>query len=141
VLSAFKGLTAHDPEPALALMAEDVHYTFEGEHALGGQRVTRMGVRKWFGRLFRLSPGAFAIRSVEVSGWPWSTRVVTTFDHYVEPPNGGTPYWGAGIQIAQLEWGSAKTIRTYVDTKKLSATLDAMALAGIDEAVAPPILE
>ena len=42
VLRAFRGLTAHDPAPALATMANDVHYTFEGEgHALAGTRVTR----------------------------------------------------------------------------------------------------
>jgi ketosteroid isomerase-like protein len=89
ILNAFRGLTNHDAAPALAIMAEDVQYTFEGEHALGGTRVTRRGVERWFGRLFRLLPGPFVIRSVEVTGWPWSTRVVTTFEHQVSPPEGG----------------------------------------------------
>lgn len=140
VLDAFRGLTAHDPEPALALMADDVRYTFEGEHALGGTRVTKTGVRKWFDRLLRLSPGAFVIRSVEVSGWPWSTRVVTTFEHYVAPP-GEEPYWGPGVQIADLEWGAARKIRTYVDTGRLQHALGALHASGIEEAHAAPILE
>jgi hypothetical protein len=140
VLRAFRGLTAHDPEPALALMAEDVHYTFEGEHALGGTRVTRAGVRTWFGRLFRLSPGAFVIHSVEIMGWPWSTRVLTTFDHWVEPPD-EPPYWGHGIQIVDLEWGAAKRIRTMVDTARLARTLQAMRATGVVEATAAPILD
>lgn len=140
VLGAFRGLTAHDPEPVLALMADDVRYTFEGDHALGGTRVTRRGVRTWFGRLLRLSPGAFSITSIEVTGWPWSSRVVTTFDHWVEPPD-GPPYWGPGIQVAELEWGKAKRIHTYVDTAKLQATLSAMAAHGVPEAVAAPILD
>ena len=141
VLRAFRGLTAHDPAPALATMANDVHYTFEGEgHALAGTRVTRAGVEKWFGRLFRLLPGAFVIRSVEVTGFPWSTRVVTTFAHEVTPPH-EPPYLGEGVQIVELSWGEAKTIRTYVDTDRLVRTLDAMAAEGVAEAKAAPILE
>ena len=140
VLRAFRGLTAHDAEPALALMAEDVTYTFEGEHALGGTRVSREGVRTWFGRLFRLSPGAFVIHSVEIMGWPWSTRVLTTFDHWVEPPD-EPPYWGHGIQIVDLEWGTAKRIRTMVDTARLTRTLEAMRAKGVIEATAAPIVQ
>ena len=140
VLRAFRGLTGHDSAPALSLMADDVHYTFEGEHALGGTRVTKAGVAKWFERLFRLLPGAFSIRSIEVNGFPWSTRVVTTFAHYVAPP-GGEPYWGQGVQIVDLEWGEAKRIHTLVDTHKLVKTLDSMAAHGATEAHAAPILE
>ena len=140
VLRAFRGLSAHDPKPALALMAKDVHYTFEGEHALGGTRVSRKGVAKWFDRLLYLLPGQFAIREITVKGWPWSTRVVTRFDHWVEPP-GEPAYWGAGVQVVHLRWGKARSIRTYVDTDRLVRTLDAMAKRGEPEAAAPPILE
>ena len=140
VLAAFRGLTGHDAAPALALMAEDVTYRFEGDHALGGTRVSRGGVEKWFGRLFRLLPGPFAIRSVEVRGYPWSTRVVTTFAHYVEPP-GAVAYWGSGIQITDLEWGAAKRIHTMVDTAKLERTLEALSREGVAEAKAGPIEE
>lgn len=140
VLASFRGLTAHDPGPALALMATDVRYTFEGEHALGGTRVSRAGVQKWFTRLLRLLPGQFAIREVRVTGWPWSTRVVTRFEHHVVPPE-GPAYWGPGVQIVDLRWGKATQIHTYVDTAKLVETLTAMAAAGQAEAMAPPILE
>ncbi len=140
VLAAFEGLSLHDAGPALSLMAEDVCYTFEGAHALGGTRVSRAGVAKWFERLFRLLPGQFVIREVMVSGWPWSTRVVTRFEHYVAPPD-APPYWGAGVQITDLSWGSAEKIHTYVDTAKLVQTLAALAVQGDAEAVAPPILE
>jgi len=141
VLRAFRGLTAHDAAPVLSLMAKDVHYTFEGDgHALSGTRVTRAGVERWFGRLFRLLPGPFVLRSVEVTGYPWSTRVVTTFAHRVDPPNEPS-YMGEGVQIVDLAWGEAKTIHTYVDTARLVRTLDAMAAAGNAEAHAAPILE
>jgi ketosteroid isomerase-like protein len=140
VLTAFEGLSQHDAAPALSLMAEDVEYRFEGAHALGGTRVSRAGVAKWFGRLFRLLPGQFVIREVMVSGWPWSTRVITRFEHYVAPPD-APPYWGAGVQITDLRWGQAEKIHTYVDTAKLVQTLSALAAHGEAEATAPPILE
>lgn len=140
VLTSFSGLTAHDPAPALALMADDVRYTFEGEHALGGTRHSRAGVQKWFARLLRLLPGQFVIREITVKGWPWSTRVVTRFEHWVEPP-AEPPYWGAGVQIVLLRWGKARQIRTYVDTARLVKTLDALAERGDAEASAAPILE
>jgi ketosteroid isomerase-like protein len=141
ILKAFRGLTNHDAAPALAIMAEDVEYTFEGDHALGGTRVTRQGVERWFGRLFRLLPGPFVIRSVEVSGWPWSTRVVTSFEHQVSPPE-GPGYWGAAVQTIEVRWGTAVRIRTRVlDMDRLVKTLDALAATGTREAKAAPILE
>jgi ketosteroid isomerase-like protein len=141
ILNAFRGLTNHDARLALDVMADDVTYTFEGDHALGGTRVSRRGVEHWFGRLFRLLPGRFVIRSVDVTGWPWSTRVVTEFDHYVVPPD-GPAYWGAGTQVIDLRWGAAVRIRTRVtDLDRLEHTLDAMAASGNAEAKAPPIIE
>lgn len=141
VLGAFRGLSAHDAGPALDLMADDVTYTFEGEgHALSGTRVSKRGVEKWFGRLFRLLPGAFVVTGVDVSGFPWSTRVVTRFLHRVDPP-GEPTYYGRGVQIVDLAWGKASTIHTYLDTDRLVRTLDTMAKAGVDEAKAAPILE
>lgn len=138
VLRAFRGLSRHDPGPSLSLMADDVHYTFEGAHALGGTRVTRDGVATWFARLLRLLPGQFVIHEITVKGWPSRTRVVTRFDHWIEPPD-APAYWAAGVQVVRLRWGKATSIHTYVDTARLERTLASMAAAGDPEAVAPPI--
>jgi ketosteroid isomerase-like protein len=141
ILAAFRGLTRHDPVPALAVMAEDVTYTFDGDHALGGTRVSRRGVARWFERLFRLLPGPFVVRSVEVTGWPWSTAVVTRLEHEITLPDGAT-YWAPAIQTLELRWGSAVRIRTRVlDEAKLVGTLEAMAASGNPEAKAAQILE
>ena len=115
VINSFDHLNRGDASVALGLMAPDVHYRFEGDHALGGERVTRVGVEKWFGRLFRLLHSRFVLRSVEVSGWPWATTVYTVFDDHVTP-RCGPSYVNHGVQIAELEWGSAVRIRTFIDT-------------------------
>jgi ketosteroid isomerase-like protein len=141
ILGAFRGLSEHEDGPALSLMADDVQYTFDGDHALGGTRVSRAGVKKWFGRLFRLLPGRFVVRSVEVTGWPWRTRVVTTLEHAVTPPVGAA-YWATAVQTGELRWGVAVRIRTHVDDMaKLVHTLDALAERGNAEAKASPIVE
>ena len=140
VLRSFERLSEGDPSAALALMRDDVRYTFEGAHALGGTRVSRAGVERWFGRLLRLLPGRFTIRSVDVVGWPWRATVYVVFEDDVCPAV-GEPYRNQGVQIVELAWGKAVRIHTYVDTAKVTRALDALAAAGIEEASAAPIAE
>lgn len=140
VLHSFERLSAGDPSAALALMRDDVQYTFEGRHALGGTRVSRAGVERWFGRLLRLLPGRFTIRSVEVVGWPWRATIYTVFEDEVHPA-AGEPYRNRGVQVVDLEWTLAVRVHTYVDTAKVTRALDALAAAGVEEAHAPPIEE
>jgi ketosteroid isomerase-like protein len=140
VIHAFERLSARDASAALDLMADDVHYWFSGDHALGGERVTRGGVEKWFGRLFRMFRSHFVIHSVEVAGWPWSSTVVAVFDDHVTPAV-GTPYVNHCVQLTKLRWGRATEIRTYVDTARIEAVLAVLAANGFDEATAPPIVE
>lgn len=140
VLRSFEHLSQGDASAALALMSSDVEYTFEGTHALGGTRTSRAGVEKWFGRLLRLLPGKFTIRSIEVVGWPWRSTVYTVFEDVVSPAY-GEPYRNHGIQVVDLEWGTAVRIHTYVDTAKVEGALRTLAEHGVDEAAALQILE
>jgi len=140
VLRSFAQLSAGDPSAALATMASDVTYTFEGDHALGGTRTTRAAVERWFARLLRLLPGRFTIRSVQVVGWPWRSIVYTVFEDVVTPAYGPS-YRNHGVQVIELRWGSAVRIHTYVDTDRISRALQILAEHGVAEAAAPPILE
>ena len=140
VLESFEALSRRDPSVALSLMAEDVRYTFEGEHALGGTRVSRAGVQRWFTRLLALVPGRFTIRSVEVSGWPWRATAYVVFEDFVEPAF-GAPYRNQGIQVVELVWGKAVAIHTYVDTAKVIAALKVLAEHGVADAQASPITD
>lgn len=140
VIDSFEHLSQGDPSRALALMAPGVEYTFEGTHALGGTRVSRGGVEKWFGRLLRLLPGKFTLRSVEVVGGPWRSTVYTVFEDVVTPAF-GEPYLNHGVQIVDLEWGNAVRIHTYVDTAKVERALSLLAARGVSEASAAPISE
>lgn len=140
VIDSFAHLSQGDASRALGLMATDVEYTFEGSHALGGTRVSRAGVEKWFARLLRLLPGKFTLRSVEVVGAPWRSTVYTVFEDVVTPQY-GEPYRNHGVQIVELRWGTAVRIHTYVDTAKVAHALRLLAEQGVSEASAPPIVE
>lgn len=140
VIDSFARLNEGDATRALGLMSDDVHYTFEGAHALGGTRVSKQGVEKWFARLFRLIPGRFTLRSVEVVGGPWRSTVYTVFEDVVTPA-WGEAYRNHGVQVVELEWGTAVRIHTYVDTAKVERALAVLAAHGVSEAAAAPIVE
>jgi ketosteroid isomerase-like protein len=139
VRAAFDALNRRDPGPALEIMADDVRYTFAGDHALGGTRVTKDAVARWMQRLFRLFHNRFRIVAIDVVGAPWSTTVFTRFEDSVEPAV-GAPYVNGGVQVIELRWGKAVRIHTHVDTALLVRALDHMAHEGVEEAAAPPIL-
>jgi ketosteroid isomerase-like protein len=140
VIDGFRRLSEGDPSAVLAVMADDVEYTFEGRHALGGTRVSKRGVERWFGRLLRLIPGRFTLRSVEVVGGPAVCTVFTVFEDQVKPLIGAA-YRNHGVQVAELRWGRAVRVHTYVDTALVEAALATMVAAGVEEAGAPPITE
>ncbi len=56
VRSAFAALS-RDELSVLDAMSTDVHHSFPGEGALGGERHTRDDVAAWFHRLHRVLPG------------------------------------------------------------------------------------
>ncbi len=140
VIEGFARLSAGDPSAVLGLMADDVEYTFEGRHALGGTRVSKRGVERWFARLLHLIPGRFTLRSVELRGGPAACIVYTVFEDQVTPLV-GAPYRNHGVQVAELRWGTVVRVHTYVDTALVEAALSTMRAAGVEEAGAPPITE
>jgi ketosteroid isomerase-like protein len=140
VIEGFSRLSEGDPSYVLGLMADDVEYTFEGRHALGGTRVSKGGVEKWFARLLRLIPGKFTLRSVEVRGGPAACVVYTVFEDVVTPAV-GERYRNHGVQVAELRWGKVVRVHTYVDTALIEAALQTMKTAGVAEASLPPITD
>jgi ketosteroid isomerase-like protein len=140
IVNAFTALNRRDPNPSLELMANDVEYTFQGDHALGGTRHSREAVRLWFARLLHLIPSQFQIRSIEVTGAPWNTQVRMAFEDHVKPL-AGPEYINTGVQVTQLKWGKAVRIQTTVDNAKLVRALQYMAQQGVAEATLKPIVD
>lgn len=138
IRNGFKQLSAGNYKPLTALFADNVHYHFEGDHALGGERFSKAAVELWFERLLRLLPSKFEIKSMLICGMPWNTDVVIEFQDTVSPAN-IKPYVNNGIQKVKIIWGKAVDIHTYVDTYKLQQALQLLAEQGVAEASAAPV--
>lgn len=141
IRGAFASLSRGDGAALLKQMSPNVHHSFPGDHALGGERTTRSDVDRWLGRLFRLFPGLqFQIRGLAVDGPPWRTVVG------VEWVNSGTlldgsSYHNSGAHILRLRWGRLTSFHAYLhDGAESAEALVRLSAYGLEEAHLPPIV-
>jgi ketosteroid isomerase-like protein len=140
VRATFDALSLGDYSVALDALADNVHHTFAGDHALGGERHSRDAVGRWFERVFRLYELHFDVQRVIVSGWPWDLTVGVEW-LACATPKVGEPYENEGAHIIRILRGRIVYLHAYEDSQKVADACRHMADAGIDEAGAPPILD
>jgi ketosteroid isomerase-like protein len=122
-------------------VADDVHHTFPGERALGGERHSRAALERWFERLYRLYPEiTFDVHRVVSRGWPWKTEIAIEWSDRGLCAD-GQPYRNSGTHLVCLRWGKAVYIHGYLDSEELASSCRRMAAMGIEEAAAPPITD
>jgi ketosteroid isomerase-like protein len=141
VRQVFAAINAGDWEQMVSGMAPTFTYRFYGQHALSGERHTAAGLRLWWQRIDRLTPGlTFALDDVLVAGWPWATRVATRVTVRVRLAD-GSEYQNVVMQFLRMRWGKVTEVRTLEDTVVLQRALDRLAAAGYPEAHADPITD
>ncbi|MBX3084923.1 MAG: nuclear transport factor 2 family protein [Anaerolineae bacterium] len=139
VRQGFREMSKGNYQAAVELFAEDVYFSFSGDHAMGGECRTKAQVSQWFARLYRIFPGIqFEVRSVTVSGWPWNTTATTQFTVRATMRD-GQPYQNQAMQFVRLRWGKIVEDIIFEDTHKLVLALNRMAEQGVSEAAAAPI--
>ncbi|MGB2832619.1 MAG: nuclear transport factor 2 family protein [Methylotenera sp.] len=140
VRDSFKRLSADDYVPAFNLMAENCHYPFIGNHALGGQRQNRQLIAQWFQRFLRILPNfQFKPAEIIVNGWPLRTTVTVKLNVSWLRPDGQV-YKNIALQMMTLKWGKAVDIITIDDTSAFGALLEVVTQKfAIAEASAQPI--
>ena len=112
VRKIFAGLGKGDWESALAGMADRFEHIFPGDHALGGTRHTKVGLRAWFQRLFAVHPVLkFEIKHIASSGTPWDTTAVIEWRDRAVMADGDTSYVNDGVHIIRLRWGKIVRVR------------------------------
>ena len=117
-----------------------VHHRFGGVHAIGGERHDREALRLWFERLARVLPNLYLkINNVWVQGWPWHTMVFVQWDGTATLLN-GDGYFQHAIHVITLRWGKIAALDVFEDSQAVDRALAAQAAAGLDEAIAEPIL-
>jgi ketosteroid isomerase-like protein len=137
----FAALSRGDWADTTRDVANHVHHTFPGEHALGGERHSRAAMERWFERLYRLYPELhFDVHDVVASGWPWNTTLAVEWSDAGACAD-GEPYENSGAHIIRLRWGKAVYVHAYLDTAVIEDSCKRMAAAGIAEAAAAPITD
>lgn len=140
VRKIFDGLSKGDWITALGGMADRFEHIFPGEHALGGIRHTKAGLKAWFQRLFSVHRELrFQIKHIASSGTPWDTTAVIEWRDTAIMADGDASYDNDGVHIIRLRWGKIVSLHPYLDTAKYAAALKRLAGTGFAEAAAAPI--
>ncbi|PDQ34291.1 MAG: polyketide cyclase [Candidatus Lumbricidophila eiseniae] len=139
VRSTFDQINSGNYQAMVDGLGTPFEYVFHGEHALGGRRVSKEAMNRWWERTFRLLPGAkFDVREVLVNGGPWNTRIAVR-SRVSGPLPDGERYENTVYQFMTLKWGKVVSVETVEDLQVLERALRAVADAGNEEAAAAPI--
>ncbi|MBC8087951.1 MAG: nuclear transport factor 2 family protein [Phycisphaerae bacterium] len=130
----------HGYDEVLSSCAPNIYHRFGGTHALSGERHDAEGLRRWFARLGRLVPTLHLdIREMWIKGFPWNTTVIVRWVGTAQYPD-GSPYHQHGVHIVALRWGKVTAIDANEDSQEVNSMMIALALGGVTEATATPIL-
>ncbi len=136
----FHKLNQGDYESIVMQFSPSTHHIFAGDLALGGERRSRDGVRQWYARLFQVFPDMqFTVKNILVQGWPWDTSIAVQFKVSATLKN-GQAYSNEVAQFIRLKWGRIASMQLYEDTQKLANALHIQGAAGVEEALAAPIV-
>lgn len=139
VRRAFDDLNAGRYARIVAQFAPRHRHAMFGRHPLGGVRTTMKSTREWYARLQRLLPNLrFNLKSVAVSGWPWDTRILVSWEDAFRLPDGATGT-NQGVHELRMAWGKVRCLEVHCDTERLQAYCERMQAQGVDEAGAAPI--
>ena len=79
------------------------------------------------------------INDIWVKGPPWHTMVFVQWDGTATLLDGGG-YFQHAIHVITLRWGKIAALDVFEDSQEVARALAVQAAAGLDEAVAEPIL-
>lgn len=135
----FDAVARGEHATVLDSLAEDVHHSFAGEHALGGDRHDKAAVALWLARLRRLCPQMrFDVHRTFASGPPWDLQVAVEWTAFVQPAAAET-YVNHGAHVIRIVRGRVRELHAYEDSQVVARACAAMHAAGLDEAGAAPI--
>ena len=140
IRQSFDHVNNHEWDELLRAISPNVDHRFLGDHAIGGERHDRDTLRRWFERLGRVLPNLhLTINNIWVQGWPWHTMVFVQWDGAATLLNGGV-YHQHAIHVITLRWGKIHKLDVFEDSQEVARALSIQAAAGLDEAVAEPII-
>lgn len=118
----------------------EIHHSFGGQHALGGERHDREALSRWLDRLARLASNLhLTVTDVWVKGLPHNTTIIVRWTATDTLPD-GSDYRNHGVHIITMRWGKITAIDANEDSQVVAESLKLRAAFGLEEAAAPPIV-
>ena len=138
---AFADINAGRFDRIVSQFADHHRHLMHGNHALGGERRSIASTTRWYARLQRLLPDLrFDVQAVAVTGWPWNTIAMVSWnDHFTLPD--GSAGSNQGVHVFHLVWGRVTSLAVHCDTAKFEGFCVRMAALGLAEAVSSPIID
>jgi ketosteroid isomerase-like protein len=141
IRKTFDHVNNHRWDEAVKAVAPNVHHRVSGVHALGGERHGKQALRRWFERLGHVLPNLhIKVDNIRVTGWPWHTTVFAQWDATATLLSGDRSYVNRGLHVFTLRWGKVHALEEFQDSQAAARGLAAQAAAGLEEAVAEPIV-
>jgi ketosteroid isomerase-like protein len=136
----FQDISQGNFDKLLENFAQNVHFTFVGDTALGANVNSKAAVREWFHRVHKIFPKLkIEAQSIDVTGFPWNTVAAVKFK-VSDTLADGTKYENEGVQIVKIVWGKVVDDHLQEDTLYLSQILAKLAAQGLPEASAAPMI-
>lgn len=120
---AYRNINQGTFEEVVKQFDPQVHFTFNGTHALSIDTHSRDEVLRWFHQLRQLFP-TFTIqaKAITVAGMPWNTLVASRFVARYTLAD-GTAYENHGLQVVRIVWGKVVEDHISEDTALLIKAL------------------
>jgi hypothetical protein len=120
IRKTFDHVNNHRWDEAVKAVAPHAHHRVSGAQALGGERLGRV-----------LPNLHIKVNNIRVKRWPWHTTVFAQWDGTATLLNGDGSYINRGLHVFTLRWGGVHALEEFQDSQ---------AAAGLEEAVAEPIV-
>jgi ketosteroid isomerase-like protein len=141
VRQSFDHVNNHRWDALLKPVAPHVHHRFAGAHAIGGERHDKEAMHRWLERVGRVLPNLqITVNDIWMKGWPWHTTVFVQWDATATLLNGDDSYFNRGFHVITMRWGKVYALDVFEDSQEVARGLAAQAAAGLQEAVAAPIV-
>jgi ketosteroid isomerase-like protein len=105
---------------ALALIADDVHLRFGGQHPWRADARSRRDLQLWMRRLAHFGPSV-RVADVTPAGAPWRFRIWVWFSVEIGEPEDGAVFVSDGAVYLRWSWGRLKEAHVFMDTQAVAA--------------------
>jgi ketosteroid isomerase-like protein len=104
----------------IALLADDVHFRFLGDHSWAADFRGKTEARRWLERYVEVGLQLYP-REIIVSGPPWRMTICTWFTDHARGPDGEIVYRNEGVLVDRVVWGRVKEHVSFEDTQRTAA--------------------